>query len=254
MKVRSSVWLTAAALTLLLLGILLPDIVSAAQSRSVTAGQQQYEVETIQLQTLEASAGLYDVLRLVSGEYRTMSLTGGNVLTEDEAYLKAIQTLEFISGYKLNIHLQDYTVHKETPVLVYTEDGETAAVLWQCELLDYTNDISIYMLIDDESGKMVSFQYLAAEGDYQSSEYSVDAEDDFRAMLWAEMCVVYYEFENCDVKTDTGDGNTRQNELIFTASGGEVITLIYYAEYLSKSTTDAGQGMTDAVRSYISFN
>lgn len=249
MRVKISILLSIATLAVLSLGFFLPDMLSLAQSKGVAANHQQYEMETVRLQAQEKPTALFDVLRLVSNKHIVMNLSDGNTLDKIEAHQAALEALEFILEYVSDFEPQEYTVHKETPKLAFTEEGE-AAIIWECEFSTADGNSTIQVSLDDETGKMISFLcFLYEDKEKQTSNTSTSV---FLVNDWAKLCMKYYGFESFEVKTKI-EGLKHKNDIVFTDSEGKDIVLscdMYYYSGTTISITEQGaQGY-----SAISFN
>jgi hypothetical protein len=253
MKRMPGILLSLAALAALALGLFLPDVI-VMQSRETALRPEQYKVEMIRLETAKPLP-VPAALRLVSGEHKTMNLESGRVLDAEGAYMAVRDALSFIADCGLPLEAPANAKHSETPVLLYAEDGEDAAVVWQCELADTISDRVIQLQIDDATGTMLSFLYIRYI-DVESEP--VRLIDRFPAELWADMCRQYYGFQSVEVgitsKVEKGDGLYAHYDLKFTDETGESFLLPYRTSYLINKD-GKGEDYRDVIQmTEVSFN
>ena len=126
-----------------------------------------------------------------------MSLENGNKLSKEEAYQSALEILTFMKEYGVNLAPHAYTAFKATPVLVFTQNVEDAAVIWECGLTNQDDGSLIVIRLDDETGKMLSFIYVGNEISIQNSDTTFTV---LSASDWGKMCVEYYGFMSVEAK------------------------------------------------------
>lgn len=223
MKKKSGVLFSVITVLVLGFGLFLPRIASALQYQSSIALSQQYAVKTIELETMPPVA-ISDVLVLMSGAHKSMELETGNVRDSAQAHESALEALSFIEDYGISFNLEVYTIHRWTPVLIFAEDGEEAAVLWRCEFTASDGSERIVLYLDDESGKMVSFLYASLDlAEHQTSVAHLNLTAD----NWAEMCVKYYGFQSVGTKENIMENGVKTYDLTFIDYDGKELTLPY---------------------------
>ena len=266
-----SILLTLATLSILTLGFYMPNIFMI-NNGGHTSVSQQYAVETVQLKAASKTIPVIDALKLVSGKYKEVNLESGNMLNAEEAYRSALETLEFIMENDILPDLEMYTsykekpvtfysnypdmkryiAHKEMPNMIYTEDGENATVVWSCEFSNPVIGSSILLLLDDESGKMLSFLYTSPT---DSEDQDGTFEDSFSADSWAKMCMRYYDFQSAEVLTVLQDNVDEQYEITFKSDDGKNLTLPYYTDNLTNTTSSIKPSFpNDTRQKVVCFN
>lgn len=229
---RKNTGLLLSVLTAMVLGIglFLPRIASSLQNRHTAALVQQYPVKTIQLETI-TPADVIQRLSLVSGEHISIGLETGGVRSGEEAHQLALEALALIEDTVMDLDLERYTGHQQTPTLVLTEDGENAAVLWRCELIDTSGGSSIVLHLDDDTGKMISFVYVS-DLIVQPNVSPIDQ----TAEKWANMCAEYYGFEWAETELYTSSESAQHHNLTFIADDGNGLILPFRIAYVSGTT------------------
>ena len=210
-----------ALITVMVLGVglYLPRLMPALQSRRSQALVQKYAVRTIELETTPP-AGVDDVLRLMGSEHKTMLLKTGNVLTVAQASQAALDILTIIAENTPGLDLELYPVQKQTPTLVFTQGGEDAAVVWQCEFASIDQGGHIIVYLDDETGKMVSFVYVEATLHQQPNIESAS----LTANLWKDMLMQYYDTQSAELLAFVGRNSTQRYDLaILDAAGNSMV-------------------------------
>lgn len=235
-------------------GLFLPRMVSSLQNRRTTAHVQKYPVKTIQLDAI-TPVGVFSLLDLMSDEHTSMPLESGGVLGKEEVVQYAYEALGFIEDYVISLDLEQYTMQRQNPLLVFSGDGEDSALLWQCEFFNTTINQNIVLYLDDDTGKMVSFRYT-----YESPAQPSASLLEFTAEKWAHMCVAYYGFESSSVTEIAGVESIQQYQLSFAADDGSKLLLPLRAVNFPNATvSDApaeytGVVVTGNVKREISFN
>lgn len=165
------VFCTALAITA---GVLLPGFVSSAQDRKLQKTIRTYKTEGIQFHPV---AQVLDSLQLIAGKnYCAIDFSGGGSpddqgpfstkvrLNADGAYKAALEALRFLKEQgAVGIEQGSYPIHSEKAQLAISMDQSTCAVVWDCELRDDRAGPEVDMLIDDQSGKMLSLNVVLNE-------------------------------------------------------------------------------------------
>lgn len=255
MKVKYGIQFSLVTLLFLTAGLFLPRIVFAWQNQGAAVTPRIYAMETIELDKA-APMAILDVLRLVSGEHESMLLETGNVLGAEGAYEAAADALAFLSENGFDFDAPTYSgssgsTHKQSPSLVFAPGGKEAAVVWQCEWASADGESNILMHLDDETGKMLSFQYVnsnVSEEDYGRLPIKMAAED------WARLCVRYYGFQSAEVEVRVPDDATRLYDINFVASDGSNLQLSLQIMYASSSVSESKTFKSTVSRWAVSFN
>lgn len=180
-------------------GFFLPGLVSAVQDQELKTKINTYEAASLQFHPV---AQLKDSLQLLSGEYTTVHLDGGNNLDADGAHQAALNTLKFLTGHgAFGILSEGYPDHTETPILAVSADKTMSAILWRCGLYNNRAGRWIDILIDDNSGKMLAFDIISDQKvvSGQATENVQEQAHDFSYKL-ASICADYYGWKIEDVQ------------------------------------------------------
>lgn len=140
-------------------GFFLPSFVSAMQDQELKTKINTYETSSIQFHPV---AQLKDSLRLLNGEYTTEDRENGSHLDADGAHQAAVDTMQFMTAQgAVGILSEGYQGHTEAPFLVVSADKTMSAIMWRCSLYSENLNKWIDILIDDSSGKMLSFNMIS---------------------------------------------------------------------------------------------
>lgn len=192
MRMARNALFAVGTLTVVAIGLLLPDIVFLAQcgieDRTVT------RFETAQAEfDIEPSDTAITALRIVSQESTAIDLDEGRKLDAGGAHAAVREALDFFEekGIDLSFYT-DASTHTERPYLAVNEEDGQAAVLWNC-LLVADGDPETYLtaLVDDATGKAVSFSLTRSDAESQGDRTGFEAGD---ALLWAEAWASYLGF------------------------------------------------------------
>ena len=202
-------------------GFFLPDIISEIQDRGLGSQVSRYEAINVQFNQ-PANTDILENMRLASGDYAWVDLQKGDKLDGAGASAAAGEALAFFAdALPWKIEAGGFTPEATRPFLVV--DEERTALLWACVLTDeYGNTAA--MLIDDESGMMVSFKAAIAAAD-QTSALAVYVYSSLeQAEKWADTCARYYGFALVETKRKSGDylliaEDRPENALLLTYSG-----------------------------------
>lgn len=235
----------AVLITLLVVGcgLFMPGITFSVWHPDDGTQLTRHEVSAIQFDTL-APIRITETLRLVSGNYETINIESGRVLHAQEAYALALETVVLFLFGGIGEKLTGlYLDHTETPLLVYGEDVNSAVILWQCDLVFFSGQQRIRVLLDDATGKMVAFwstisssemeyDYSATEdftGDYSASIEVNEEELRWQAEDWAYACVKYYDLaDDFEVKKLEETPYEFGYLLVFSDETGNELELVYY--------------------------
>lgn len=258
MKKLTGLLLPILALTILATGFLLPDIVSAYQHSILQSETERYDTNIVHLETA-APNRLSEVLRLAARGYKKIQTDFGKSLTADDAYLCAQNLLDSLSDSGLialgwNLSTAEGTgpvvVYKLTPVIAVDESGKDAAVLWECEFSDSSNSQLLSLVLDDESGKMVSLLYREG-GNLTTATVGEDSSS--ATKRWANFCQQYYGFQLTEIFVDTREGSLLDEDRVlydFTLSlqdeNGQTLELLCTASeqqdyiYINRPVSSSG--------------
>lgn len=241
MKARY-IFLSLGTVIVLIFGAFFPNIIFILQDNNVETQVNQYAINTIQFD-IDSPTDVSDILRLIAGNTKMMDLESGKKRHAQQAYLSALEALAFFTEGDMEEIKKAYTIHKEFPVLVTNKDWTDAAVIWQCQLSNKSEDTEITMLLDDESGKMLAFQYI---GPKEQLNLMHDKGYVQAAEAWSDICAVYYGFDVVDVI----DKNSQERSFahLFIDSRGEELELNSTIRDVSNRSDD------DKHRIYFSFN
>ena len=252
MKTMKSVLLSFLTLAVLVLGMFLPAIISALQSSGAPDQPRQFALEMIKLDAVEP-AEVVDILKLMSGSPWAMAVDAGNVLSEEDAADAALDVLEFMAEHGIAIDPQSYTEHRETPYLVFTDDGEEEiGNVWECYFSDPDGGDIIAINLDDETGKMIAFAHISTRSTQPSAVSGTEAIADD----WASMCAEYYGFESDGAGTSIWKDGSQNYDFTFISSDGERLVLPFYIRYITDTviTDNANVPETGTFRTIVAFN
>lgn len=183
-------------------GFFLPGIISEIQDRELESQVSRYEATNVQFNQ-PVNTDILENMRLASGGYAWVDLQKGDKLDGAGAAAAAGEALAFFAdALPWEIDAGSFTPEATRPFLVVGE--ERTALLWACVLSDeYGNTAG--MLIDDESGLMVSFKTAIAAAD-QTSALAVYVHSSLaEAEKWANTCARYYGFDLVETESRSGD-------------------------------------------------
>lgn len=146
-------------------GFFLPHIVSSVFDCRQETETSYYKTGEVQL-LLADDASLANRLTLVSSGYNSISLTDGTNLSEDEAYAAVLSALALLSDERISIQFPEaVTAYSLSPFLALPRGGAgISAVFWHCSLADEAGN-SMTMVLDDDSGKLLSFSLYLSDAE-----------------------------------------------------------------------------------------
>lgn len=250
MKRLKTLLLSFATLVVVVLGFFFPTMLSALQDGGHATEPRRYPVETTRLDAV-TPAQLSDLLKLVSNASQTMELESGNVRSAQEAAEAAREVLAFMEAQGILSQAQAYEAYRQTPILLFTQDGEEAAVVWVCTLTDTSRGSRATIYIDDVSGKMLSCDVLSTE---TVPSYGITSASELLAERWAELARAYYGFSSVEVKAQPRKDAMLQYELSFRHADEESLPLPLHIQYFNNSTHGEGELPDDTLRTIVFFN
>lgn len=212
--------LAAAAILSVVLGFSLPGLSSDIWDHSSEHETERYETGEVTFRAKEKnSSRLGEVLRMMPRQYLNIPLKQGVAHTAEEAVDLAEEFLLLLeeqgmfrldrerypycriepflavegdssgrTGNDTDISLAAAAAAGQGEEKIQTADPNAAAVLWQYCLWDEAGNCSVEVLLDDASGKAVSFFFPAEEGMiYESGREN--------GRDWADFCAAYYGME-----------------------------------------------------------
>ena len=141
-----------AFMALLLCSLFMPNVTAYIEDYSIASKTDSYEIEKIDLTPDETYffAELADAAGILT-QNRTY-VENGEKLTQEEV-LQIEKNLVYLLTEEENIKVQE---HKTAVFLVPSFDLQRIYVIWECFLINESGE-QYYFLIDDDTGKMLSF-------------------------------------------------------------------------------------------------
>ena len=209
----------------IVLGLVLPWVVTARLDRENAGTTRQYKTPNL---SLEEDADLFRRLELVSSAPSLVALSDGvTVHTEEEIQGLVTEALDLLASHGLTVFSSDrWSFHATCQPLLATDTGETmfydaetqswsavsnqdlktsAAILWEAQLTTPLGE-RLTLLVDDALGLVLSFVY---EGDLfgeKGSQTSVSLSDE-TVVRMGKFCREYYQLE--DLQTTASDSSWR---------------------------------------------
>lgn len=232
MKQKSGALFLIITFVILSVGLFLPEFSSTLQNQRAQNLVQEFAVETIELKTTGPD-DILDVLALVSGEHKLMTLETGNVLNAEQARQSAMEVLVLMEEHMVGFNLDEYSPFNEIPVLAFKEGGEGAAVLWQCEFMGAGMENYITIFLDDKTGKMVSFNCIEYG---KAVQEFVDADFGQITKNMAQIYGGYYSLQPPEVQLYTEKEFMQEYNLVFTRDDGELLIVPFQITNTIRST------------------
>lgn len=205
---------TLPLLTMLLItgGAALPYTISYLQDSLTETRTESRSLAAVNL-TLQKKQSLNEVLQLVANEFTMFTYNGPTNLSSAEALEAAKQALQRISNTVRPCPLAvEADVDIELGLFVQNDNSEVSALIW---LFNFTNNLSVddyFIMIDDNSGKMVRFiasnpNQIAENPNYQFAYSDSDLEENQKIIevkvanysdirkKWQDFCQEYYGME-----------------------------------------------------------
>lgn len=213
-----------AALLAVLTGLFLPEAAFWRYNERLIKKTGAYAMDTVKL---KAAAQVADSLRLAAGNYDTyVKLNRGEKLDGEKAYTAAVTGLKKMTegmagdGSVMEGCFGDpgtgaETMYKATPYLLVSSDQPMSAVVWECIL--YSDRAWCRTLVDDASGRLLTFCLQFQEPEAQEAADRENREEN-RAALLADHAAVYYALEIAAVEPADPTDITADKEVTFAFS------------------------------------
>ncbi len=258
----AAAFLAAAAVTV---GFFLPDLAGRAADQKLSV---QAETSTIGKVTSPADARLVDMLKLADTYENELYLDHGAVSDESDIRISAADTINCLSEYGVldKIECEDFAL---SPIIavkgkMFSDDsygyddadniestgdieestadtsdqsgsgaGVQMGIIWKCYVSDQQTGIDLELLIDDRSGKMLSFGFTRYRGNpgteegYQNEEEiskEIKEELQEKSAGLQTFCEEYYGFRHTDTQYHT-EGPSCFARIFFEGENGERIAL-----------------------------
>lgn len=201
MRQKTNILFIIGSLVALIVGFAIPGVISTIQDSNLKSQVIRYESDTMQFRT---SDQITDNLQLMANGYSLIELNTGKVHNANDAYKSTLEVLKFFKENGMDsLSLDKYVHHEEKPYFAVSKDKSVTAVIWQCRLYDDSGN-ELFLMLDDNSGKMLSFMFVPINDDnfskgnanYQRQAYDV-------ANRFAGVCALYYGFEVKEVIADS---------------------------------------------------
>lgn len=160
MKCLKKHLLLLSALLLIVLGAVMPNLVSQMQDTQIRKFYKKLELNTVNL-TLRQETDVGLVLQLLQQEYTEMIWEGETSLTAEDACHAALTAIKEMDSYGLfeDVALEqlDSGAGEAVPLLLVAEDG-SSSVVWNCDYYSVSDrgETQIYLVtVDDTTGKLL---------------------------------------------------------------------------------------------------
>lgn len=191
-KIKNASILLISAVSIIL-GLMMPDLVSRMQDENNANKVDRYETTQMQLK-IAPSYELIDVLGIIAEGFSLVDLEKGSRLrvedvkkvTEDSfAYFEAEGFPEFSP--------ENWDELEAVPFLAVSETGDEAIILWQCSATSKVDGLSeAHFLIDDAHSKIVEMSIVSFVADYEALSGRAQGE---MLSSWAQAWAGYLGFE-----------------------------------------------------------
>lgn len=150
MKIWIKIIYIVITILMLLIGFFMPNWVLTIQASQMEDQVERYEINSIELNLTKQ---LFEKLNTVSKGYYPMDISGSvaTQMTEEEVYYTMLEINEEFGVPLLNKDI----AWEISPGLEINEDGAFSFVIWKCSMS--IGDSHVFMIIDDATGKMLSF-------------------------------------------------------------------------------------------------
>ena len=254
-------FITAASL---IAGFFMPDLAGRAADQNLTVQTEIFAIEKI---PSAANAKLPDMLKLSNSYANEVYLNRGDERDESEIETTVAYIISRLSEYKVldKIRYGDISVHPFIAVrgemlsdaaFGYADmdnaastgdaEGNTSdvsgqrrsddnvqmGILWNCSVNDLETDATLDMLIDDRSGKLLSFAFTRSRsypgteesGSQEESVGAIQRDLQARGLEMRDFCEEYYGFRH--VKTESYiEGEPYFVRMYFEDENGDAIVL-----------------------------
>ena len=246
-------------------GFFLPDLVGRAADRKMGSEAETFAIDKV---PSAADARLLDMLRLADTYENEVYLDSGAVRDESDMRIIAADLINRLSGCGVldKIECEDFSLSPfiavkgkmfsddaygyddadniastgdieentaDTSEQNGSGDGVQMGIIWKCYVSDPQAGIDLELLIDDRSGKMLSFGFNrygenpgAEEGYRNEEEISKEIQEDLqeKSAGLQTLCEEYYGFRHTDTEYHT-EGPSCFARIFFEDENGENITL-----------------------------
>lgn len=246
-------------------GFFLPDLVGRAADRKMGSEAETFAIDKV---PSAADARLLDMLRLADTYENEVYLDSGAVRDESDMRIIAADLINRLSecGVLDKIECEDFSLSPfiavkgkmfsddaygyddadniastgdieentaDTSEQNGSGDGVQMGIIWKCYVSDPQAGIDLEILIDDRSGKMLSFGFTryggnpgAEEGYRNEEEISKEIQEDLqeKSAGLQTLCEEYYGFRHTDTEYHT-EGPSCFARIFFEDENGENITL-----------------------------
>lgn len=174
-------------------GLLLPGFISAGQDRRLQSETDVYATDGPESISLHPVAQLEDSLSLLSNGYPVAyEKSEGKKLNAAGAHRAALNTVSFLSAHGITgIPSKCSGSHSETTLLAINSGKAKSAIVWLCSLHDTASGNAL-ILIDDNSGKMLSFTFTSSGPILPGTLEEAESRMKMRAVQLSETCADYY--------------------------------------------------------------
>ena len=228
MKKAIPILLAFCALLAIVSGFFLPSFVSAMQDQKLKTKVNTYETSSLQFHPVTQ---LKDSLRLLNGEYTIEYRENGSNLDANGAHQAALDMMQFMEAQgAAGVLSERYPDHTEAPLLVVSADKTMSAIMWRCSLYSKNLNKWVDILIDDSSGKMLSFNMISDQDiiDTQSTKDIKKQAYEFSSKL-ADICSNYYGWKTENVQIngvlpmDNLSGYSIKSSIKMRDDGGDLV-------------------------------
>lgn len=219
MKCLKKHLLLLSALLLIVLGAVMPNLVSQMQDTQIRKFHKKLELNTVNL-TLrqETDAGL--VLQLLQQEYTETIWEGETSLIAEDACYAALTAIKEMHSYGLfeDVALDQLVsgAGEAVPLLLIAEDG-SSSIVWNCDYYSVSNrgELQVYLVtVDDTTGKLLRVWMR------DSSTDKGEAHDLRKLEKWILFLVDYYGIESVDVTRSAHGDIAHCFDMLFCSRDG----------------------------------
>ena len=224
------------AATALAVGFFLPDLAGRAADQKLSVQAETFAIGKV---PSAADARLADMLKLADTYENELYLDHGAVSDEVDIRISAADIINRLSEYGMmdKIECEDFSLSPFIAVKGKDQSvpstGVQMGIIWKCYVSDPQAGIDLELLIDDRSGKMLSFGFNrygenpGAEEEYRNEEeISKEIQEDLqeKSAGLQTLCEEYYGFRHTDTEYHT-EGPSCFARIFFEDENGENITL-----------------------------
>lgn len=222
MKCLKKHLLLLSALLLIVLGAVMPNLVSQMQDTQIRKFHKKLELNTVNL-TLrqETDAGL--VLQLLQQEYTETIWEGETSLIAEDACHAALTAIKEMDSYGLfeDVALEqlDSGAGEAVPLLLVAEDG-SSSVVWNCDYYSVSDrgETQIYLVtVDDTTGKLLRVLMSDSSTDTGQAQGEIDL---LKLEKWIVFLRNYYGIEPVDATRSAHGDIARCFDMLFCSKDG----------------------------------